>query len=374
MVFMRRIDRYIIRQFILATIVSLAGFIVIFIAIDMMEKLDKFIDRKVPWPIVFEYYVNFVPQMITLVLPISLLLGSLFTAGKMSQNTEIVALRSAGMSLYRFMVPFVIIATLVSGMAVYFNGWIAPRANVRLLSLRREYLKDEILRSSEYNMHMQNAPGEFLVVGEFSITQSKAQRVGLYYFDANDRTKLVKRIDAGMMVWDSTKRTWKLENAIERTFPDSSIRNLPKEVMRRLRPEESYVKLTFTPQDLRDRQLKTNELSELTATDLARRIDLSKRAGKESARDEVDFHAKFAMSFTSLIVVLFGVPFASQKKRGGLALEFAVAIGIAFFYLAFTKVSFTFGYSGAIDPVITAWMANGIFMTIAILVMARVQK
>jgi lipopolysaccharide export system permease protein len=152
------------------------------------------------------------------------------------------------------------------------------------------------------------------------------------------------------------------------------VRDLPSEELRKLPPAESYIKLSFSPQDLRDQQLKTNELSELTTTDLARRIDLAKRAGKETARDEVDYYAKYAMAFTSLIVVLFGVPFASQKKRGGLALEFAVAIGIAFFYLAFTKVSFTFGYSGAIHPILTAWMANVIFIVIAIFVMARVQK
>lgn len=366
---MRRIDRYIVSQFVVATVVSLAGFIIIFVAIDMMEKLDKFIDRNVPWVIVAEYYINFVPQMITLVLPISLLLGCLFTAGRMSQNSEIIALRSSGMSLYRYMLPYVIIALLVSFGAVYFNGWIAPRANVRLLSLRREYLKDEMLRSSEYNLHMQNAPGEFLVVGEFSLTQARAERVGLYYFTSDDKTHLTKRIDASRMLWDSTKRMWRLENAIERTFPQNRM-----EVMRRLTPDESLVKLTFTPQDLRDRQLKTNELTELTTTDLARRIDLAKRAGKETARDEVDYYAKYAMAFTSLIVVLFGVPFASQKKRGGLALEFAVAIGIAFFYLAFTKVSFTFGYSGAINPALTAWMANAIFITVALFIMARVQK
>jgi lipopolysaccharide export system permease protein len=342
------IDRYIIRQFILATVVSIVGFIVIFVTIDMMEKLDKFIDRKVPWHVVVDYYVNFVPQMITLVLPIS----------------------SAGMSLYRFMVPFVSIALVISVVAVYFNGWIAPQANVRLLSLRREYLKDEQLRSSEYNMHMQNAPGEFLVVGEFSFTKGQAERVGLYYFNQTDKTHLDRRIDATRMLWDTTKKNWRLENAVERSFPLNST----KEVLRKLKPEESEVKLTFTPQDLRDRQLKTNELTELTTTDLARRIDLSKRAGKETARDEVDYHAKFAMAFTSLIVVLFGVPFASQKKRGGLALEFAIAIGIAFFYLAFTKVSFTFGYSGEIDPILTAWMANAIFIAISIFVIARVQK
>jgi lipopolysaccharide export system permease protein len=80
------------------------------------------------------------------------------------------------------------------------------------------------------------------------------------------------------------------------------------------------------------------------------------------------------MSFTALIVVLFGVPFASQKKRGGLAIQFAVAIGIAFVFLAFTKVSQTFGYTGSIDPILTAWLADLLFLLIAAGVILRVQK
>src|ERR1700730_3423527 len=104
---MKLLDRYVIRQFILSTLVSIAAFIILFVAIDLMEKLDKFLDRKVPFSQVLDYYINFTPQMISLVLPIALLLGSLFTTGKMSQQTEIVATRSAGMSLYRFMLPFV---------------------------------------------------------------------------------------------------------------------------------------------------------------------------------------------------------------------------------------------------------------------------
>jgi lipopolysaccharide export LptBFGC system permease protein LptF len=55
-------------------------------------------------------------------------------------------------------------------------------------------------------------------------------------------------------------------------------------------------------------------------------------------------------------------------------IQFAVAIGIAFVYLAFTKVSFTFGYTGQINPILTAWMANGLFLLLAIGVMLKVQK
>lgn len=367
---MKLLDRYIIKSFLLATVASLAAFIVVFIAIDMMEKLDKFIDRKVPWDIVLEYYLNFLPQMISLVLPIGLLLGSLFATGKLSQNSEIIAMRSGGMSLYRFMLPYVIIALFASSAAMYMNGWLAPEANGRMLSIKREYLKDNIVQNVQMNMHMQNAPGEFLVVGNFNISQGKAERIGLYQFDPTDRTRLIRRVDAKQMTWDTATGKWRLSGAVERIFGKDST----QEIYHLMDEKESLIKLTFTPKDLRDRQLSTNETSEITIPDFQRRIELARSAGKDVARDEVDYYAKFSMAFSALIVVLFGVPFASQKKRGGLAVQFAVALGIAFIYLAFTKISFTFGYSGEMPPIVTAWLANTLFAVIALVVMLRVQK
>lgn len=367
---MKLLDRYIIRGFLAAAVASLGAFIIIFITIDLMEKLDKFLDHHVPWHVVGEYYINFMPQMIALVLPIALLLGCLFSTGKLSQNTEIVPMRSGGMSLYRLMGPYVIVALIISALAVYMNGWLAPKANARMLAIKREYLKDDIIAGVETNMHMQNAPGEFLVVGNFNINSAKADRVGLYYFDPAEPTRLYRRIDAREMRWDSVKKMWKLSGAIERVFGKDST----KEIMRNLDEKESLIKLTFTPRDLHEQELRTNETSEITVPDLSRRIELEKKAGRDTSQDEVDFHAKFSMAFSALIVVLFGVPFASQKKRGGLAVQFSVAIGIAFLYLSFIKISFTFGYSGAIPPVITAWMANGLFFLLAVFVIARVQK
>src|SRR3569623_92123 len=117
---MKLLDRYVLKQFFLSTFVSVIGFIIIYIAVDMMEKLDKILDKHVPGLIVVEYYINFTPQIISLILPVVLLLGSLFAAGKMSTQNEIVAMRSAGMSLYRFMLPFVAAALLISSGAIYF--------------------------------------------------------------------------------------------------------------------------------------------------------------------------------------------------------------------------------------------------------------
>lgn len=362
---MKLLDRYILKQFFLSTLVALAGFIIIYIAIDMMEKLDKFLDKNVPALVIVEYYVNFIPQILSLILPVGLLLGSLFAAGKMSTNNEVVASRSAGMSLYRFMTPFVLTALVISLVAVYFNGWVLPRANARVIAIQREHVGENLKKSAEFNLHLQESRHTIITMQDFSLPLQRATRVSVQYFDPNDPSRLVRRIDAKQMGWDSARQAWGFNEARERVFTDSTerVRAIPR--------DSSYIKFNFTPEELRERTLTH---SEMTNTDLWARIQLAKRSGQETARDEVDYHAKYAMAFTSLIVVLFGVPFASRKKRGGLGPEFSIAIFISFLFLAFTKVSQTFGYSGQIDPVLTAWLANLLFLIGAIAVIIKAQK
>jgi lipopolysaccharide export system permease protein len=362
---MKLLDRYILKQFFLSTLVALAGFVIIYIAIDMMEKLDKFLDKKVPAMVIVEYYVNFIPQILSLILPVGLMLGSLFSAGKMSTSNEVVASRSAGMSLYRFMLPYVGVALLVSLGAVYFNGWILPRANARVLAIQRQHVGENLLTSAQFNLHLQESRNTIITMQDFSLINKRATRVSIQYFDPKQPKLLIRRIDAKTMAWDSARSSWQLLEAKQRVFAGGGER------ISTLQGDSALMKFNFTPDELRERTLSQNEL---TNPELWARIQLAKRSGQDTSRDEVDYHAKYAMAFTSLIVVLFGVPFASRKKRGGLGPEFATAIFISFLFLAFTKVSQTFGYSGQIDPMLTAWLANILFFIGAMGVLVKAQK
>jgi lipopolysaccharide export system permease protein len=332
-----------------------------------MEKLDKFLDKNVPALQVVEYYINFTPQIIALILPVGLLLGSLFATAKMSTTNEIVAMRSAGMSLYRFMLPFIAAATILSGGAIYFDGWILPRANARVFEILREYGIESSNTGAESNLYMQESPTTLVAIRDFSILHGKASSVSIEYFDPKNTTRLIKRIDAPIMTWDSVHHKWWLSGAKERTIASDT----SAETMRVLTPEESKMTFTFTPTSLREREMK---IEEMTNTEIRRRIDLKLLSGQDVAHDEVDYYSRVAMAFTGVIVVLFGVPFAAKKKRGGLSFEFSIAIFISFIFLAFSKIAQTFGYSGGTSPVIAAWLANILFFIGSLFVVWTAQK
>lgn len=136
---MKILDRYIIKQFLLTALFGLFAFVAIFVVIDMMENLDDFIDRGANLGLIARYYLYFTPEMIKLMTPVALLLSSLFIAGRMSNQNELTAVKSTGISIYRFMIPLLIVAFVISVGAIYFNGWVVPSANRKKYVLERVY-------------------------------------------------------------------------------------------------------------------------------------------------------------------------------------------------------------------------------------------
>ena len=198
---MRIVDRYIIKQFLLTSLFSLIAVIVVFVVIDAMEHLDDFIDKQAPLKAVFLYYVFFVPEIVKLVTPVALLLASLFVTARLSTQNELTAMKAGGISLYRLMVPFLLVAVIISGASIYFNGWLVPLANKKKFDIGRIYLHKEVISASGANIYIQDSRTRILSLGYYDEGRTVATRVSIQDFDDDDLTRLVKRIDASSMLW-----------------------------------------------------------------------------------------------------------------------------------------------------------------------------
>jgi lipopolysaccharide export system permease protein len=361
---MSLLDRYIVKQFLITTVFALLAVIVIFIVIDAMENLDDFIDRQATTEVILIYYLYFMPEIIKLIMPVSLLLASLFVTARLSTQNELTAMKAGGTSLYRIMIPYIVVAFLVSVASVYFNGWIVPKANKKKFTIERVYLNKNTISGSGANIYIQDSPTRILSMGYFDEQREAASRVSIQDFSDTNFTILVARVDAQSMEWDSTGQRWMLRSGVRRWFAHE------KEYMEKFEYKPSE-KLHFDPEDLRKKQEQPDEM-EYRA--LEQFIQNQRRAGQDVSRWLVDFYSKVSFPFASVIVVLFGVPFASVKRRGGIGVQLGISLLICFVYLIFMKVSQVFGYNGDINPLLTAWLANLIFLAGAAYVTLRVPK
>lgn len=361
---MKLIDRYIIKQFVVTAFFSLVAVTVIFVVIDAMEKLDNFIDRQATTGVILRYYFYFIPEIVKLITPVAVLLSSLFVTARMSSQNELTVMKSSGISLYRIMVPYVAVALLVTIVSVYFNGWVVPKANKQKLTIERQYLSKNIANVSRANLYIQDTPTKIISLGYYDAERVSASRVSIQDFSDTNRTIMVGRVDAVRMEWDSVSRGWILKKGVRRSFAgmDESIEEFE------VRPAG---RLHFTPEDLRKKQETPDEMDYYALEEF---IANQQRAGQDVARWQVDFYSKVSFPFASVIVVLFGVPFSAVRKRGGVGVQLGLSLLICFVYLIFMKVSQVFGYNGDVNPLLTAWTANIIFLAGASVVILRVRK
>jgi lipopolysaccharide export system permease protein len=348
-----KIDKYIIVHFIKNFLFALLCFVVIFILVDLFENLDKFIDNKLDFSRVAVYYFYFIPEILSLITPIAVLLSTLFTAGRMMNFNEIVAVKNAGVSLSRFMVPFLVCGIVVTGISLYFNNWVVPEANKRKFSFERNYLGINKPLPGFNRLYFQDAKNRIVLIEQFNDIDLSANRVSILVYNPDTLTNLVKRIDASQMKWENND--WVLLNVTERDLNafGEILNNYPKIPVSDI---SGIKKLNIQPEQIIKKQLKPDELNYGELKDF---LENQIKNGQNVDRVEVDFYSKISFPFSSLIVIIFGISISTgSKKRRGLALQFGISILVSFIYLGFVKISQTFGYNGDLNPLLTAWVAN----------------
>jgi lipopolysaccharide export system permease protein len=352
---MKILDKYLVKQFLQTIFFGLIAFTLIFVVIDMMENLDDFIDQSVPATIIFHYYLVFAPEIIRLITPVSVLFAALFIAGKSSSLSELTAIKASGISMYRFMLPFLITSFVISMLSVYFAGYVVPMANKIKTNLEMTYLKRGINYAGT-NLFFQDSKSRIVNISFFDNLSNQAVRVSLQEFEPDNPTKMVSRIDATRMTCDTTSKNWTARNGVKRIFLENGEQTSYFDTLR-LR----Y--LGFTPKELDSKQQK---IEEMNFEELKKYIKTQQQAGNDPTDTLIEYYSRYSFSMASFIIVFFGLPISANKRKGGVAVHVGINILVTFIYLVFMKISQAFGKNDAMNPILTAWLANLIFLAAAI--------
>jgi lipopolysaccharide export system permease protein len=291
---------------------------------------------------------------------LALFLACVFLTSKLAQEFQLTALFGSSVSLYRLLVPYLIVGLSWTGLMLWFNGWVVPEANRVRIEFEQQYFKDRDSDVAVNNLHIQNRPGSIVSVGYYDRRNSIAYRVSLQTFE--DSKRLSRRTDARNMSWIDSLKVWRLTDSILRTFdPDG------KEHQHRLTRLDTM--LNIYPSDLARTDRDTERM---TIPEAAAHIETLRRSGASNiGRPLVEYYAKFAYPFASLILILIAMPLAAVRRAGGQAVQLGIGLGIAFFYLVFQKLTEPFGYSGELNPILTVWIPHAMFLLFGILLLKR---
>jgi lipopolysaccharide export system permease protein len=365
------IDKYIIRHFIQNFLFGLFCFVIIFILIDLFENIDRFIDRQLNILQVAEFYLYLTPDILKLITPVGMLLASLFTISRFINYSEFTAMRSAGISIYRYLLPIMTFGIIITSFSIYFNGWLVPKSNRLKFNFERTVLGRHPVANVIPNIYIQDKANRIIVISSYDKIAQKCNNVSIQIFKKDSLNVLSNRFDIKEMDWDSSKKDWKLKDVYKRSFPDKEhevMQYIPQIYIANV---DEIKKITVDPDLIIKKDFKPEELP---LTEFKEYIENLEASGQDASKEKVDYYSIISFPFASLVTIIFGVSVSSNRRKGGAALQFGISIIVSFIYLGFVKISQVFGYNGDLNPIITAWLANILFLSVSLFYFFRTQN
>ena len=350
----KKIDRYIMRKFLVTFAIMLLAVILLVIIFDISEKIEKFVEHEVPLEsIILDYYVNFIPYFINMFSPLFVFITVIFFTSRMAANSEIIAILSGGVSYRRMMVPYLASATIIAFFSLMLNLYVIPRSNATRVEFETQYIDQGYTKYSRNNVHYQIAPGQFVYVQSFSSYNNTAYKFTLETIEDN---KLVSKLSAESATWDSTLDGWHLRRYFVRNYTTG----LEDTV------EFGEAKDTVIALKLNDFYRNQKTVETLTRTELNGLIDTQKMRGDANVMYAlIEKNRRYTLPFSAFILTIMGVALTSRKKRGGIGINLALGIGLAFLYILFLKFSEMFVYTGTMSAALAMWLPNIVYAIIA---------
>ena len=355
------IDKYLLKRYVATFVVMLLLFIPIGIVIDVAEKINKILASKVPFTAVAIYYLDFTVYFANLLFPIFLFLSVIWFTSKLANNTEIIAILSSGISFTRFLRPYLIGATLVSIFALIMGFFLVPKASKGFNDFRYTYLKNNAEIRENSNVFRQISDDEFIYVSNFQTSAKIAYNFVLEKFDDE---KLVYKITAGRLKFNEKDSTYTMYNYNKRTVGELN------DIL-----ETAVKKDTVFNFDLEDLTPVIYIAETLTLPELNKFIDKEQARGNGNINTYlVVLYKKYSLPVTAFILTLIAVSVSSMKRRGGMGVNLAIGIVLAFVYVFFDKIFATLAEKSSIPPLVAVWLPNVVFGILALYLLRNAKR
>jgi len=361
---MKLVDRYIGREFLKVFGLAMSIFLCLYVILDLFDNIARFIEAGVNADMVGRYYLFMIPYIALQVLPVSVLFASLLSLGNLNRFNELVAFKMAGLNPYRLASSIFGLSALFVLIALLANEYFIPAANQKAFNIKRT----QVQHLPSYGVTKENdiwyrVKGNRIInVSLVDLEKQKLYKLALFEFDRSN--KLVKRWDAQEAQW--TDSGWILRNGYLRTFEEGELANVEQFA-------ETAADLNITPLEIARAE---REPEEMTFRELKAYIKKLSASGIRTVRYKVDLQTKLSITFTSLVMSLFGVSFAlrSRSRSKSLLLGAGVSLLVGLGYWIVLALGISLGHSGKLPPFLAAWGGNLLFGAGALLLISRVRN
>ena len=305
--------------------------------------------------------MDFTIYFANLLFPIFLFLSVIWFTSKLANNTEIIAILSSGISFSRFLRPYIIGASMVSLFALLMGFFLVPRASKGFNDFRYTYLKNNTEVRENSNVFRQISDDEFIYVSNFNSVSKTAFNFTLEKFKGE---KLDCKIFASRLKWNEKDSTYTMFGYQKRKV------GIYGDIL-----EKAEKKDTVFNFELEDLTPVIYIAETLTLPELIKFIDKEKARGNANINTYlVVLYRKYSLPVTAFILTIIAVSVSSMKRRGGMGVNLAIGIVLAFTYIFFDKIFGTMAEKSSIPPLFAVWFPNLVFGILAIYLLRNAKR
>ena len=350
------LDRFIVTQMGNSFLFGVLVFSVLLVAGDLLFQIANLvIDKGISLGVVVRLFVYKLPEVVVMTLPMASLLSALLTFGRLSSQSEIVALRAAGIAFRRIIRPVLAASVLVSLGAILLNETIVPLSNRAAQNIMRyEIARERPTLLREQVFLRDESEGVLQRVIYISRLRQNLGTMDDILIQEFEEGAMKRIVSAKRGIWKDGE--WWLEDgkAFE-VKKDRSVKLLFAFARQKLPLQLGPAEVAQTSQ----------RPSEMSAWQLWGHISVMSKQGADLAPLWVLFHLKIAVPWACVILAVLGASLGVGPQRSGAGVGLAMSVLIVFAYYVVMSFSRSFGEAGIIPPVAAAWLPNLIFLAVA---------
>jgi LPS export ABC transporter permease LptG/LPS export ABC transporter permease LptF len=363
----RIFTRYILREVLSHGLIGTAVFTFVVFMRDVSRILELVVRNSAPIPSVAELFFLTLPAALTVTIPMGVLVGILIGLSRMAADSEITAMRAAGVGVKRFVAIILIFGVTAWLIALTNNVLLAPRSAAALARLQNSLATSQVSFEVQPRVFYEDFKNYVLYVEDATTTSGAAIWKNVFLADINIPGAPKITLAKEAIVSPNGKDAIHL-HLVNGETQDVNVRLPEQYTISTFNETDTVLNLPPTPRQAQEivpvQQLSTPAL-----------LNQRHNANKDAARWYwIEFNRRLALPTACLVLVLIGIPLGLSSKKGGKGAGFVLTIVLVFIYYFISVTGLSFARNGKLPPVVGVWLANAVFAVVGILLLWRVDR
>ncbi|MBI1748812.1 MAG: LPS export ABC transporter permease LptF [Acidobacteria bacterium] len=352
---MRVASLYVTRSFLGFFLLSLGACLALFIVFTLFELIDDIVRNNIPVLLMLLYFIYLTPQILVVVVPLSILLGALISYGILEKSNQMMAFKAGGISVYRLTAPVIIAALGISGVMYSIQEYVLPDANQRQDSLRH-VIKGRPPQTT-FRPERKWTFGDGNRIFNYAYFDPRQNRFGEFNLYEVDVTRqIIHRRIYGLRAQCESGRGWILEKGWVRDFGTDTFYRFEKEKFNFPESAEYFKEGLMDPK----------ESSKMTYAELRDYIARLRRSGVDTAMLKMELYRKVSFPLSALVMVLLAIPFSFLIGKRGAFHGIAASVVIGIVYWGTMNLFEALGSYGLLSPLLAAWAPNILYSAVGL--------